>query len=123
MGVNGTSKELLSHNIITYTYNIKSAEVNGYIEYYSKSLTVAFFNIVSKNSNDGASAFIKYWRDAKILAMGLNLEKFELLGIAVINKRISKFLLDYGFIKTHIIIPEELGDNGKEEAYQKTIWI
>jgi hypothetical protein len=117
-----------SGNLVWYKYQIRTADVYGYIQSHGACLTTSIFSINSQACPDGFRAYRKFYKASLELAKITNATQLEILGIAIINKDILRFVKkkERGFTVKEVPIPEklaipELGNNGTVECYSKII--
>lgn len=112
-----------SGNLVLYKYQIRTADVYGYIQSHDACLTTSILSINSQAHPDGFRAFRKFYKASLELAKITNATQLEILGIAIINEDILQFVekKERGFTAKQLVIPEELGNNGTVECYSKII--
>jgi len=107
--------------IVWYKYQIRTANVIGYIQSQGANLTTSVFSINSQARPDSVRAFRFFYRTSLTLAKAINATQLEILGIAFINEALKNAVIKRSFTTKQLVIPEELGNNGTVECYSKII--
>lgn len=94
-----------------------------YLQYDGLRLTTSILTVNSQDAQHGAMAFWRFYKKSNELAQVVNAKTLELLGIAVLNENIKKFLFKHGFKAKEVVILDELGNDGTEICYSKIIEI
>ncbi len=114
-------EDFYSGNIIQYQKTINSADITGYIKLEKQRLISSIVSIDSQSPNDGVIILRRFYKKSKELCKIAKVSELELIGIAVINREVELFLQRNGFISGEMLIPDELGNDGKATCYSKII--
>jgi hypothetical protein len=72
------------------------------------------------DTTSGFKTLLSFRRNARVVAKAFGKDNYVLAGAAVINGKLEQALKDQRFEPGKTVVPDELGNDGDMEVYERT---